>query len=41
MPDELMAGAGFVEVDEDLPPEPGRDLADRSGQHPLMVSERA
>jgi hypothetical protein len=38
--DELVAGAGPVDADEDLAPEPGRDLPDRGGEHFFMVGER-
>ena len=37
---ELVAGAGPVNADEDLLPEPGRDLPDRRGQHVPVVGER-
>jgi len=40
MLDELVAGVGPVHADQDLLPEPGRDLADRRGQHVPMISER-
>ena len=38
--DELVAGAGTVDADQDLAPEPGGDLPDRGGQHFFMVGER-
>ena len=38
--DEIVAGAGPVDADQDLAPEPGRDLPDRRGQHLLVVGER-
>ena len=38
--DEVVAGAGPVDADHDLPPEPGRDLPQRRGQHLFMIGER-
>ncbi len=35
-----MTGPGPVDTDEDLAPEPGRDLPDRGGQHLFMAGER-
>jgi len=35
-----MARAGAVDADDDLLPEPGRDLPDRRSQHLLMVGKR-
>ena len=37
---ELVAGAGPVDANQDLAPEPGRDLPDRRGQHLLVAGER-
>ena len=37
--DEVMAGPGPVDADQDLGPEPGRDLPDGRGQHLLVVGE--
>jgi hypothetical protein len=36
---ELVAGAGPVDADEDLPPEPGGDLPEGRGQHLLVVGK--
>jgi hypothetical protein len=35
-----MARAGLVDADHDLPPEPGGHLAERRGQHFLVIGER-
>jgi hypothetical protein len=37
--DEVVAGAGPVDADQELAPEPGRDLPQGRGQHLLMVGE--
>jgi len=39
VPDEVVAGAGPVDADEDPAAGPGRDLPDRGGQHLLVVGE--
>jgi hypothetical protein len=38
--DEVVAGAGPVDADEDLAPEPGRDLPEGRSQRLLVVGER-
>ena len=40
MLDEVVAGAGAVDADYELAPEPGGDLPEGRGQHLLMVGER-
>src|ERR1017187_3481592 len=37
--DELVAGPGPVDADQDLAPEPGRDLPDGRDQHVLVIGE--
>ena len=41
MPDQVVAGSGAVDADEDLAPEPGGDLPDRGGQHFQVAGEGA
>jgi hypothetical protein len=38
--DEVVAGAGPVDADDDLAPEPGGDLLQGRGQYFLVVGER-
>ena len=39
VPDEVVAGPGSVNADQEPPPEPSRDLAERRGEHLLVVGE--
>ena len=40
MADEVVAGSGPVDADQDLAPEPGGDLPEGRGEHLLVVGER-
>jgi hypothetical protein len=39
VPDQVVAGSGTVDPDQDVPPPPGRDLLQRPVQHFLVIGE--